>query len=176
MESNCLRKLDEHDADPLFALVENNRENLSKFSWATSVRSVKDSQAFIDTANRKEHSNGAPTRAICNNDELLGVVAIHPIDWNTREASVGYWIDQRQYGKGLVAKAVGHLIDHAFTNLQLNALSLSTDVDNRASRTVAEKLGFELEGIDTTATWHVDNDGVLQVAHYKRYSHTPSYT
>lgn len=175
MESDCLKRLETSDADALFDLVDVNRQNLGKFSWTSSVRSVEDSMSFIEHANRKEEINGAPTRAIQQGGEPLGIVAIHPIDWTKREASVGYWIDQDQYGKGLVTRAVGHLIDHVFTELELESLTISTEVDNRSSRAVAEKLGFHLEQINNSATWQVNDNSKPQVAHYRRQSSVKLY-
>ena len=169
MESKYLKKLEMSDADALYSLVDTNRQNLGKFSWTSSVQSAEDSIRFIENAHQKEQNNGAPTRAIQSGGETIGIAAIHPIDWTKREASIGYWIDQSQYGKGIVTRAVGHLIEHAFTELKLDALTASTEVDNMPSRAVAEKLGFTLEQINKTATWRVNDNSKPQVAHYRRH-------
>ncbi len=176
MESNYLKKLDITDADVLFKLVDTNRQSLGKFSWTSSVQSVEDSVQFIDNVNQKEQHNGAPTRAIQSHGETIGIAAIHPIDWSKREASIGYWIDQSQYGKGIVTRAVGHLIEHAFTDLKLEALTASTEVDNVPSRAVVEKLGFSLEQINETATWRVNDNSKPKVAHYRRKLAANLYT
>lgn len=168
-------KLDTSDADALFNLVDTNRKHLSKFSWTSTVQSAEDSLYFIEQANQKERRNGAPTRAIVQDDKPIGVAAIHPINWTKREACVGYWIDQNQYEKGIVTRAVGHLIDCAFMELELDSLTISTEVDNEASRAVAEKLGFTLEQVNHTATWQANPSSKLSVAHYRRSSPAKLY-
>jgi RimJ/RimL family protein N-acetyltransferase len=59
----------------------------------------------------------------------------------------GYWLGAKFWGKGYATEAVRALIDHAFTNLDHQALQSSVRVTNPGSRRVLEKCGFQWNGV-----------------------------
>ena len=59
---------------------------------------------------------------------------------------IGYWLGAKFWGKGYATEAVRALIDHAFTDLDCDALQSSARVTNPASRRVLEKCGFQWTG------------------------------
>jgi RimJ/RimL family protein N-acetyltransferase len=61
--------------------------------------------------------------------------------------SIGYWLGQAYWGKGYATEAVHALIDHAFGDLDHEALQASARVTNPASRRVLEKCGFQWTGV-----------------------------
>jgi RimJ/RimL family protein N-acetyltransferase len=66
----------------------------------------------------------------------------------TREgSSIGYWLGQPYWGKGYATEALHALIDHAFGDLDHEALQASARVTNPASRRVLEKCGFQWTGV-----------------------------
>ncbi|MCP1133523.1 GNAT family N-acetyltransferase [Paenibacillus polysaccharolyticus] len=68
------------------------------------------------------------------------------IDLGNRKAEIGYWLGQEYEGNGLITKAVNVLIEHAFEQLGLNKVEIGAATDNRRSRAIPEKLGFQREG------------------------------
>ena len=62
-------------------------------------------------------------------------------------AEIGYWLGTRYWGKGYATEAVRALIDHAFTNLEHQAMQSSVRVTNPGSRRVLEKCGFQWTGV-----------------------------
>jgi ribosomal-protein-serine acetyltransferase len=69
------------------------------------------------------------------------------IDAAARSGEVGYWLDADFVGRGLVTRTVTAILDHAFGPLGLERIGLTATADNVRSRSVAERLGFTLEGI-----------------------------
>ena len=61
--------------------------------------------------------------------------------------SIGYWLGQPYWGKGYATEALHALIDHAFGDLDHEALQASARVTNPASRRVLEKCGFQWTGV-----------------------------
>lgn len=61
-------------------------------------------------------------------------------------AWVGYWVDQRLAGRGIMPTALALAADHCFTVVGLHRLEVHIRPENRSSRRVVEKLGFRLEG------------------------------
>ncbi|HET9770220.1 MAG TPA: GNAT family N-acetyltransferase [Acidimicrobiia bacterium] len=64
-----------------------------------------------------------------------------------RNGEVGYWVAAGVRGRGVAPAAVRLLVDFGFGSLGLRRVQLNAAVDNAASRRVAEKAGFELEGV-----------------------------
>ncbi|MGZ3695253.1 MAG: GNAT family N-acetyltransferase [Bdellovibrionota bacterium] len=59
---------------------------------------------------------------------------------------LGFMIPRRQWGKGFATEVCAALVSHGFDNLELEAISAVTDIDNLASRRVLTKLGFAAVG------------------------------
>ncbi|MFX1376830.1 MAG: GNAT family N-acetyltransferase [Promethearchaeota archaeon] len=79
----------------------------------------------------------------------IGRIGLGYIDWINGWANVYIWIGEKAYwGKNIATEATELLIDYAFTELNLNKLHGGVIIDNIGSWTVAEKLGFVLEGIE----------------------------
>ncbi|TIC88242.1 GNAT family N-acetyltransferase [Nocardioides sp. GY 10113] len=61
-------------------------------------------------------------------------------------ASVGYWIDQRFAGRGVMPRAVAMAIDHCFTTVGLHRIEVCIRPENSNSLRVVEKLGIREVG------------------------------
>lgn len=57
-------------------------------------------------------------------------------------ASIGYWIDRRHAGRGLVPRAVAMVIDHCFFTAGLHRVEIAIRPENSNSLRVVEKLGL----------------------------------
>jgi ribosomal-protein-serine acetyltransferase len=143
----ALRELDEADAAELHALIERNRPRLAMWMHWAQRQTVRDTAAFIDRAAEKERQRRAFHRCIVAGGGIVGVVGFSTIDELNRAGAIGYWLDSRHEGQGVMTAAVAALADHAFEHLQLNRVEIRADVQNEASRAIAERLGFQLEGV-----------------------------
>ncbi len=72
-------------------------------------------------------------------------------------AEIGYWAAKPHRGRGYVTEAVGALAHWAFTTAGVERLEWRAEVGNDASRAVAEKAGFVIEGIQRSG---IANKGV----------------
>ena len=78
---------------------------------------------------------------------LVGQITLGGITYGAlRSAHIGYWIDERYAGRGIVPRSVQLVVRHAFENLRLHRLEINFRPENEASRRVAEKSGFAYEG------------------------------
>lgn len=78
---------------------------------------------------------------------LLGGTGLHRIDWDLRKFEIGYWIRPEAAGQGHVSEAVRLLTALAFGPLRACRVEIRCDAGNAKSRAVAERCGFELEGL-----------------------------
>ncbi|MGN9840318.1 GNAT family N-acetyltransferase [Nonomuraea sp. H19] len=63
------------------------------------------------------------------------------------QAVIGYSLVPAFRGKGFMSRAVGLLVDWAFTHTALHRIVAGTDVANAASHRVLERAGFSREGV-----------------------------
>jgi RimJ/RimL family protein N-acetyltransferase len=75
---------------------------------------------------------------------VIGACGFTQIDRHPPE--IGYWLGAKFWGKGYATEAVRAVIDHAFTDLDCEALQSAARVTNPASRRVLEKCGFQWTG------------------------------
>jgi RimJ/RimL family protein N-acetyltransferase len=78
-------------------------------------------------------------------DRFLGAIGVRPIE--EHRASIGYWVAPAERGRGVATQAVRLLARWALIRLSLQRLELYHFVGNDASARVAEKAGFQREGV-----------------------------
>jgi len=141
------------DGAAVFAAVDESLPDLRRFlaslPWVAGEQSVEASEIYCRTAQanfvaRKdfvflvfERTSGA----------LVGSTGLHRIVWATPKVEVGYWCRSSRAGRGFIGEAAAALADYAFARLGAARVEIVTDEENVASRKVAERCGFELEGL-----------------------------
>lgn len=87
---------------------------------------------------------------------LAGGVVCWYIHRQSRNAEVGYWLGETFVGRGLAFRAARWAVDRLFAVERLHRVELQCGVGNRASRAVAERLGFTAEGTRRESHWITD--------------------
>lgn len=79
---------------------------------------------------------------------LVGQVTVAGILRGALNAGhVGYWVDRRVSGRGIIPTALALVADHCFQQVGLHRLEANVRPGNVASRRVVAKLGFREEGM-----------------------------
>jgi ribosomal-protein-serine acetyltransferase len=142
-----LRLLERHHARELFDLCDSNREHLRAFlPWIEHTHSASDVERFIESALRQFAGNDGFHAGIWHCSRLVGCCGMHPIDWNNRAVSLGYWIDRAHQGRGIATAACRALADHCVVALGLNRVEIRCASDNARSCAIARRLGFRHDG------------------------------
>lgn len=90
--------------------------------------------------------------------QFAGQVTVNNIVRGSAQfASVGYWIQERFAGRGIVTKAVAMVIDHCFFEVKLHRIEVAVRPENSASLRVVEKLGIPEVGF-APRYLHIDGD------------------
>jgi ribosomal-protein-serine acetyltransferase len=148
LSDDCrLRLLEEADAEELHRLVEANRAYLGEWMPWAAEQTAERTLAFIRTTERRHDDNNGFEMAIVFKGRLVGAAGLAGVDWVARSTSIGYWLDERHQGRGLMTRAVRALIDHAFGEMGLHRVEIRAAAENRRSRAIPERLGFEQEGL-----------------------------
>ena len=89
---------------------------------------------------------------------LRGFVGLSiPIDWPNRNCSIGYWIEQRYQGKGIMTRCCESMLDYLFDELGLHRVTIQCGVANTRSCAIPERLGFTREGLIREGEWVNDH-------------------
>jgi ribosomal-protein-alanine N-acetyltransferase len=105
-------------------------------------------RAMVGALRRQARAGTALPFAVDLDGHFVGQVTVSTIiRGSLQSASVGYWVDQRVAGRGIIPVAVALVVDHCFHEVGLHRIELNIRPENTRSRRVAEKLGFRDEGI-----------------------------
>lgn len=144
-DSVILRELRPDDDRTLVQLVEENQAFLSRWlPWAHGY-SLETARDFIASRRAGYLSGTALELAVEIEGRQAGMIGLHTIDWDEREAEIGYWLAERYNGRGTMTRACRTLIDHAFGMLGLQRVVIQAARENLQSRAIPERLGFRLE-------------------------------
>ncbi len=157
-DSLTLRSLKIEDTVTLFRLVNSNREHLRRFlGWVDNNCSEIDTRAFIIREKDKMEKGESLTLSIWYHEEFVGLVDLHAIDLLNRSVSIGYWLDQKLQGKGIMTRSVNEFVKHAFREMKLQRIEILCATENVRSQTIPKVLGFKNEGTLKDAIWHYGN-------------------
>lgn len=96
---------------------------------------------------RQAREGRAMPFALTVDDQLAGQVTVNNIvRGSARFASVGYWIDRRHAGRGVMPLALALVVDHCLFGVGLHRVEVAIRPENAASLRVVEKLGFSEYG------------------------------
>lgn len=149
-ENFSIRPIEQEDSEKYFQFIEKNRERIARYFPRTLSRNqdVEASGLFIAELialrEKKEFASFLIIDKI--SQQIIGTVFLKDFDWNVGKVEIGFFIDKDFVNKGIISKSVSFVIDYAFKELKLNKIFMRVSEDNLASRRVAEKNNFEIEG------------------------------
>jgi len=82
-----------------------------------------------------------------DDDRLIGGVTLYAIDRAQGRADIGYALRPAHWGHGIAREALQLVLTHAFDGLQLRRVEADIDPRNTASCALAQRLGFQREGL-----------------------------
>ena len=127
------------------ALLANDRRIAENTARIPHPYSLVDAEKFIASISQ---ADGEIAFLITREKIVLGAVGIAMPEREPPE--IGYWLGVKFWGHGYATEAVHAVIDHAFSDLECEALAAGARVTNPASRRVLEKCGFQWTGVGLT--------------------------
>jgi ribosomal-protein-alanine N-acetyltransferase len=119
-----------------------------------------DPEGFLPTFHQMVRSLAAQARAgsalpfviveqqATGREQLVGQLTVSSITWGSAmTATLGYWVDSQQAGRGIAPTAVAIATDYCFGELGLHRMEINIRPENRPSLRVVEKLHFRDEGL-----------------------------
>jgi ribosomal-protein-serine acetyltransferase len=152
-----LRPLAQDDVAAMHALVIANRAHLDRWlRWSAALVTPADVTRFIAGFEARSAESGGWHYGIWADQALAGGVVCWYVHRQNRNAELGYWLSREQVGRGLATRAARWAVTRLFAEDDLHRVELQCGAGNRASRRVAERLGFTLEGIRRESHWITD--------------------
>ncbi len=140
-----LRSLRAEDAAALAEAYRVNSEHLAPFEPIRSndFRTEAGQRSEIAALNASHEAGTALPLVLTHGSQIIGRVTLSGIVRGAfQSGNLGYWIDQRYAGRGLMTAAVNEISRLAADDLQLHRIQAGTLVDNVASQSVLIKCGF----------------------------------
>lgn len=149
-----IRQFRIEDAEPVFAAVDRHRAYLREWlPWVDHTHTSADVAEFISRTHQQLAEGKGPQAVICVEGAISGSLGCHPIDWENRATSIGYWIDPQLQGRGIVTRASTVMLDYLFKELDLHRVEIRCGTGNTRSCAIPERLGFVCEGVAREAQW-----------------------
>ena len=107
---------------------------------------VSDAESFIDSV-LSDTSNNSFIWAITIDDVAVGTVGVYRKgNIHRLTASIGYYVAEEYWGKGVMTKAIKQACQYIFDNTDIIRIFADPFATNIASCCVLEKVGFTFEG------------------------------
>lgn len=153
-----LRQLQRDDAEELFAVTNENRDQLRTWlPWLDQTRVVAVTASFIEFTLRVTEAGTGLHCAVLEHGNIVGVCGYNRIEAVNRRSCIGYWLAASARGRGVMSRSVSALVNYGFTKRDLNRQIIACSTGNRESAAVAERCGFTFEGIAREAEWLYDH-------------------
>lgn len=144
-------------AQALYELTNKNRSHLKQWlGWLDLVKTLEDTETFIETAIYQHNNNQASTFAVFYKQELVGVAGFNQLDHVNRLGTIGYWLCQSYNGKGIVTKVVNQILNYGFEEHNLHKIEIRCAIENLKSKAVIERLGLTYEAKLRECEWLYD--------------------
>lgn len=146
-ERLVLRPTRPDDAEDLFALFSN--EDVSRYwserAWTDPRRATE----YLEQIDRwfRERDGFQWAVALKEDDRLVGTCTLFQLYWRHQRAEIGYALQRRLWGRGLMTEALTALFDFAFGKLGLHRLEADVEPRNEKSLAILDRMGFRREGL-----------------------------
>lgn len=157
-EERELRLISVFDAAAMAALIDQDRPYLREWmGWVDSSQTVEDSREYLRYELGRYHNRESLQMSILYRGSVVGQIGFNTIYWRSRRTEIGYWLGARFQGLGLMTSAVKAMTTYGFRHLGLHRIEIHCAVENRKSRAIPERLGFQQEGILRDNEWLYDH-------------------
>lgn len=118
---------------------------VSKFQgWGPNT--LKDTEDHVKFVLKREATHYHKVIVDEQSGKVIGAIEM-TIDKSNESGEIGYILHPDFWGKGIMTKTVGQIIDYGFNQLNLNRIWATTDTENIGSEKVMQKTGMIKEGL-----------------------------
>jgi ribosomal-protein-serine acetyltransferase len=133
----------------IFQAIDSNRSHLREWlPFVDYTKEVTHTEQFIHSVTNSECPKKEHVYEIRKQGMLVGLVVLKEVDLINHKTEIGYWMIREAQGKGIMTACCRSLINHAFSQLEMNRIQIKTAVGNTRSSKIPQRLGFAYEGTE----------------------------
>ncbi len=144
-ENLILREVEEKDVDEIFFL----RSDLEvmKYIPREPAKAKQDALDHIEVLRKAKENEEGINWAITQkgNDTLIGIIGLYRINKTDFRAEVGYILNPKFHGKGIIRESIEKVIEFGFERCNFHTLTAIIDARNTASENVLKRANFTKE-------------------------------
>ena len=143
-----LRKFTPADAPALYRLRSN--KNVMQHINRPLATSLQEAEAWIGVVLETLAQNKGITWCLClkeNPEEHVGSIGLWRIEAENYRAEIGYMLEPRLQGRGLMYEALQAVVEYGFRQMKLHSIEAQLSPQNGASAALLKKAGFVQEGL-----------------------------
>jgi len=131
-------------AAEIYGLVNENRAYLQTWlPWVAHTLSVQDTLAFIRGVSHYDIYAADFNLTIFYRQHIVGLLGFVRGKKKMRQLEIGYWLDEKHQGMGIMLRSVRSLIAFGFAHSDAQKIIIRADAHNLRSRAIPEALGFK---------------------------------
>ncbi|MDD3887586.1 MAG: GNAT family N-acetyltransferase [Patescibacteria group bacterium] len=121
--------------------------NNPNFIYFNAKPTLNEEIKWLKEVQKKVKNNYEHNYTILYDNKVVGGIGIKINQHCKFVGEIGYFLDEKYWGKGITCEAVRLVEEIAFKELDLKRIEILTDVKNEQSQRVAKKCGYEKEGV-----------------------------
>ena len=133
-------------AQEMFEGIHQDRVRLEEFlPWPKFINSAADEAAYIESTHEKWAQGTLFDYGIIRqaDNQFMGTVGVHHIDWGAAQCEVGYWILGECEGEGYVDESV-ELLEEAVFGAGFREIQIWCEIENERSAQLPRRRGYTL--------------------------------
>lgn len=144
-ENLILREVDEKDVDEVFFL--RSDLEIMKYIPRQPATTKQDALDHIEVLRKVKENQEGINWAITQkgDDTLLGIIGLYRINKTDFRAEVGYILNPKFHGKGIIKESIEKVIEFGFEQANFHTLTAIIDARNTASENVLKRANFTKE-------------------------------
>ncbi|MGF2615822.1 GNAT family N-acetyltransferase [Rossellomorea vietnamensis] len=142
-----LVEITEKNQEAYFSIM--SLDSVTKYYGMESLQKIEQAAEIIQSFRSGYESKRSMRWGITLKETgaFIGTAGLNNLQVRQKKAEIGFEIHPDYWRSGYTTEAVLAVINHAFEELQLFRIGAVTFLENRASFSLLEKLGFTKEGI-----------------------------
>ena len=130
------------NAKIIFDIIDANRDEFRPWlEWTDFVKKPEDELPVL------QNDKNSAEWFILWNKNIVGRIGFVGLSARNNRGEVGYWLDHRAGGHGIMTKAFILLEQNAFENWGFNRIEVKIDPDNKKSLGVVKRMNFVRDGL-----------------------------
>jgi ribosomal-protein-serine acetyltransferase len=139
-----LRASNESDLDEFIKCILENIEFLKEYMlWARSENVEQESKESLTDSIEARKNNESTNYYIIYKGVICGGTGIHKREETGMYLEFGYWLAEKQNGKGIITRSIEKLTELVFDNTEALGVDIGCDSNNIKSQAIPKRLGFK---------------------------------